>query len=104
MGSNPPFAAFVPFTIKEQTFACPFDILQTASSQRPQTPSWLWVPTSGRTFQQRAHFSPVAKANDTATPAVSGIRKASAGAASPDTVIWLVIVTSSNETLSKAAH
>ena len=34
-------------------------IYDNASSQRPQTPAWLCVPTSGRIFQQRPHFSPL---------------------------------------------
>ncbi len=49
----------------------------TAASQRAQTPGWLWVPTSGKTFQHRSHFSPSALAKTTATPTVSGIRNAS---------------------------
>ena len=35
-----------------------------APSQRSQTPGWAWVPTSGRIFQQRAHFSPSAESGD----------------------------------------
>ena len=36
----------------------------SAASQRAQTPGWAWVPTSGRIFQQRAHFSPSAQRRD----------------------------------------
>src|SRR4029079_6750865 len=53
----------------------------TAPSQRWQMSGCLAdVPTSSSTCQQRAHFSPLASAGTTATPATSGRLKAPAGA------------------------
>src|SRR5581483_11518615 len=57
-------------------------IRSTASVQRSQRVGWsLCVPTSGRTCQQRSHFSPSASATTTPTPATSGRVNAPAGAA-----------------------
>ena len=76
----------------------------SAASQREQTPGWAWVPTSGRIFQQRAHFSPSARWGTTATPGTSSSAKAPAGAGSAARVTSEVMQTSAKSTEARAAR
>src|SRR6185369_13558111 len=60
----------------------------TASLQRTQSDGWvLSLPTSGRTRQQRSHFSPSAARKATATPGTSGSAKCS-GSCLPKGCRW----------------
>src|SRR5208282_3124407 len=81
-----------------------FESASTVSAQRRQRSGWdLTEPTSGSTFQQRAHFSPAARPTATLTPGTSGRVKAPCGARSCANAASEVMKISGRSTRPKSA-